>query len=232
MATLQVLSAGAVKPALATIAPAFEAAEGIAIDATFGPAPELRERTKRGTGDFGVVIGPESLIVALAGEGKLVDESRRPLGGVKAAVALHRDARVPDLSTPDAVAAAVRAASAIVYNTASSGQYIDAMIKGLGIAEEVEPRVRRFPNAEDAMRFLGSDAGRDAIGFGQSSAIRGYEKPLGVRQVAALPDAIGNVTRYEAALATTAPDAAAAAAFIDFLVGPEGRRHLAATGVE
>jgi molybdate transport system substrate-binding protein len=173
-----------------------------------------------------------SLIAALAGEGKLVAGSRRPLGGVKAAVALHRDARVPDLSTPEAVRAAVRAASAIVYNTASSGQYIDAMIKGLGIAEEVEPRVRRFPNAEDAMRFLGSDAGRAAIGFGQSSAIRGYEKPLGVRQAAALPDAIGNVTRYEAALAATAPDAAVGAAFIAFLAGPQGRRHLAATGVE
>jgi ABC-type molybdate transport system substrate-binding protein len=53
-----------------------------------------------------------------------------------------------------------------------------------------------------------------------------------VRQVAALPDAIGNVTRYEAALAATAPDAAAAQAFIVFLAGPEGRRHLAATGVE
>jgi molybdate transport system substrate-binding protein len=232
LATLQVLSAGAVKPALATIGPAFEAAEGIAIAATFGPAPELRERTKGGTGAFGVVIGPQSLIAALIDEGKLVPDSRRALGGVKAAIALHRDACVPDLSTPDVVRAAVRAASAIVYNTASSGQYIDNMIKGLGIAEEVEPRVHRFPTAEDAMRFLGSDAGRDAIGFGQSSAIRGYEKTLGVRQAAALPDAIGNVTRYEAARTATAPDAAAAQAFVVFLAGPDGRRHLAATGVE
>lgn len=232
MTVLEVLGAGAVKPAMATIAPAFAREAGIEIKASFGPAPELRARTKDGTGAFGVVIGPKALIAALSEEGKLVAASRRALGGVKAAIALHRDAMVPDLSTPDAVRAAVLRASAIVYNTASSGQFIDEMITRLGIMDEVAARIRRYPDAEQAMRFLGSDEGRSAIGFGQSSALRGYEQTLGMRQVAALPDAIGNVTTYEAALATAAPDGAAARAFLDFLAGPEGRRHLAATGVE
>jgi len=232
MAGLEVLSAGAVKPAMGTIVPAFEAATRAKILVSFGPAPELKARTADGTGAFGVIIGPKSLIAALANEGKVTAASRRALGGVKAAIALHRDAPVPDLSTPDAVREAVRKASAIVFNTASSGQYIEEMIKRLGIMDEVGARIQRFPTAEDAMRFLGSDAGRSAIGFGQSSAIRGYEKTLGVRQVAALPDAIGNVTSYEAALAATAPDAAVAQAFLDYLAGAEGLRQLAATGVE
>ncbi|MFM2128472.1 MAG: hypothetical protein RL477_18 [Pseudomonadota bacterium] len=232
MATLEVLSAGAVKPAMGTIGPAFEKASGSQVKATFGPAPELRERTRDGTGAFGVIIGPKSLIAALAREGKVVAASRRALGGVKAAIALHRDAAVPDLSTPEAVRAAIRKASAIVYNTASSGQFIDEMIRGLGIMDEVSARIHRYANAEEAMAFLGSDQGRAAIGFGQSSALRGYEKALGVRQVAALPEAIGNVTAYEAALAAAAPDAATARAFLDYLAGPEGLRQLAATGVE
>jgi molybdate transport system substrate-binding protein len=232
MAGLEVLSAGAVKPAMGTIVPAFEGATKVRVSVSFGPAPELKARTADGTGSFGVIIGPKSLIAALAGEGKVKAASRRALGGVKAAIALHRDAPVPDLSTPDAVREAVRKASAIVFNTASSGQYIEEMIKRLGIMDEVGARIQRFPTAEDAMQFLGSDAGRAAIGFGQSSAIRGYEKPLGVRQVAALPDAIGNVTSYEAALAAAAPDAAIAQAFLDYLSGEEGLRQLAATGVE
>lgn len=232
MTTLEVLSAGAVKPAMGTIAPAFEMATGTRISATFGPAPELRERTRAGTGAFGVIIGPQSLIAALAAEGRVVAASRRTLGGVKAAIALHKDARVPDLSTPEALREAVRKASFIVYNTASSGQFIDEMIKGLGIMDEVSARIHRYANAEEAMRFLGSDDGRAAIGFGQSSALRGYEKAMGVRQVAALPEAIGNVTSYDAALAATAPDMAAAKAFLDYLAGPEGLRQLTATGVE
>lgn len=232
MTTLHVLSAGAVKPAMKTIGPAFETVSGTSVAAQFGPAPELRERTRDGTGDFGVVIAPEKLIATLIDEGRLVADSRRDLGGVKAAIALHRDAKVPDLSTADAVRAAIRAASAIVYNTASSGQFIDEMIARLGIMDEVTARIHRYPDAEAAMRFLGSDDGRTAIGFGQSSALRGYEQALGVRQVAALPDAIGNVTAYATALCATAPDAKAARAFIDFLAGAEGLSHLAATGME
>jgi len=232
MADLEILSAGAVKPAMQVLVPAFEAARGVSVEASFGPAPELKARTRDGTGSIGLLAGPKALIGELAAAGKLDAASRRALGGVKAAIALHRDAPVPDLSTPDAVRAAVLAAAAIVYNTASSGQYIDQMIRGLGIADTVEPRVQRLPTAEDAMRFLGSDAGRTAIGFGQSSAICGYEQAFAVRLAAPLPDAIGNVTEYEVAVATAAPRPELAEAFIAFLTGPEGVAALRAIGVQ
>ncbi len=232
MTTLNVLSAGAVKPALSTLGPAFGRNKGIEVTLAFGPAPEVRARVKDGTGDIGVLIGPKKLIADLTAEGKAAAEGRAVLGGVKAAIAVHRDAPAPDISNADAVRKAVRAASAIVYNTASSGQFIDQMIAGLGVMDEVAARIQRFANAEEAMRFLGSDAGRDAIGFGQSSAIRGYEKPLGVRQVGALPDDIGNVTEYQAAPAARAPEGALARDFIAYLVSPEGLAALRATGVE
>ncbi len=232
MADLEILSAGAVKPAMVVLVPAFEAARGISVAINFGPAPELKARTKDGTGPIGVLAGPKKLIRDLAAEGKINAATCRALGGVKAAIALHRDAPMPDLSTPDAVRAAVLAADAIVYNTASSGQYIDEMIRGLGIAETVEPRVQRLPTAEDAMRFLGSDAGRNAIGFGQSSAICGYEQAFAIRLAAPLPDAIGNVTEYEAAVATAAPKPELAEAFLAFLTGPEGLAALKAIGVQ
>lgn len=232
MAELEILSAGAVKPAMVELVPAFETARGISIAIDFAPAPELKARTAGGTGAVGVLAGPKKLVRELAAAGKLDAASRRALGGVKAAIALNRDAKAPDLSTPDAVRAAVLAADRIVYNTASSGQYIDEMIRGLGIADAVEEKVERFPTAEEAMRFLGSDAGRAAIGFGQSSAIRGYEKMFAVRLAAALPDAIGNVTEYEAAVATAAPQPELAEAFIAFLTGEVGRKALNAIGVE
>ncbi len=232
MADLEILSAGAVKPAMVVLVPAFEAAQGVSVAVEFGPAPELKARTKDGTGTIGVMTGPKKLIGELSAAGRLDAASRRALGGVKAAIALHRDAPAPDLSTPDAVRAAVLAADAIVYNTASSGQYIDEMIRGLGIADAVEARVRRLPTAEDAMRFLGTDAGRTAIGFGQSSAICGYEQAFAIRLAAPLPDAIGNVTEYEVGVATTAPRPDLAQAFVAFLTGPEGLAALKAIGVQ
>ncbi len=232
MTTLKVLSAGAMKPALSALAPAFGAARGVEVALSFGPAPEVSAKARDASHDFSVVIGPDAVIGALVAEGRVHGEDRVGLGGVKAAVAVHRDAPAPDLATPDAVREAVRAASAIVYNTASSGQYIDAMIRGLGIAEEVEPRVRRYPDAAEAMRFLGSPEGRTAIGFGQSSAIRGYESQFAIRLAGALPDAIGNVTAYVGTVATTAPQPELARAFLTHLASGEGRAALAATGVQ
>lgn len=231
MSTLEILSAGAVKPAMALLIPAFEQARGTKVAITFGPAPELKEITKDGTGFLGLMAGPKQLIAGLVSEGKLDKASCQSLGGVKAAIALHKDAAVPDLSTPDAVREAIRAADRIVFNTASSGEYIAGMIDGLGIGAEVADRIQRYANAEEAMVFLASDAGRKAIGFGQSSALRGYE-PLGVRQVAALPDAIGNVTEYDAALCTAAPDTALARDFLDFISSDESRAVFRSTGVE
>ncbi|MFT5538495.1 MAG: molybdate transport system substrate-binding protein [Alphaproteobacteria bacterium] len=231
MPTLEVLSAGAVKPAMALLTPVFEQARRAKVAITFGPAPELREITKDGTGLLGLVAGPKQLVVDLVTEGKLDGASRQSLGGVKAAIALHKDAPVPDLSTPDAVRDAIQAADRIVFNTASSGQYIADMIDRLGIGVEVADRIQRYPNAEEAMVFLASDAGRKAIGFGQSSALRGYES-LGVRQVAALPEAIGNVTEYEAALCKAAPDAVLARDFLDFIISVESRAVFLSTGVE
>jgi molybdate transport system substrate-binding protein len=231
MSTLEVLSAGAVKPAMALLIPIFEQAHEGKVAITFGPAPELREITKDGTGLLGLIIGPKQLIADLVTEGKLDGASRQSLGGVQAAIALHKDAPVPNLSTPDAVRDAIRAADRIVFNTASSGQYIADMITRLGIGTEVADRIQRYPTAEEAMVFLGSDAGRKAIGFGQSSAIRGYES-LGVRQVAALPDAIGNVTEYNAALCRAAPNVELAQSFLDFITSEESRAVFRSTGVE
>jgi molybdate transport system substrate-binding protein len=231
MSTLEVLSAGAVKPAMTLLIPAYEQTRDVKVAITFGPAPELREITKDGTGLLGLMAGPKQLIADLVAEGKLDGARHQSLGGVKAAIALHKDAPVPDLSTPDAVRDAIRAADRIVFNTASSGEYIAGMIDGLGIGAEVVGRIQRYPNAEEAMVFLASDVGRKAIGFGQSSALRGYE-PLGVRQVAALPEAIGNVTEYGAALCKAAPNAALAGDFLDFITSEESRAVLRSTGVE
>lgn len=231
MTVLNVISAGAMKPALDTLGPAFGAANGCEVSFAFGPAPEVKRRIAE-EGGFDVVIGPSRLLDALEEEGVIEGSSRVALGGVKAAIAVHKDADAPDISTPDAVSAAIRAASAVVYNSGSSGQFIDGMIKGLGIADEVEPRVQRLADGEAVMNFLASDDGRTAIAFGQSSAIRGYEKALPVRLLGALPDSIGNVTAYEGSVAAATANADIARAFLAGLLSDDGRNTLVACGIE
>lgn len=231
MDTVNVISAGAMKPALVDLAPAFGGAQGCQVTLVFGPAPEVNRRVTQ-DGGFDVVIGPSRLLDALAEEGLIEEASRVALGGVKAAIALHRDAPGPDISSAGAVRDAIEVAGAVVYNSGSSGQFIDSMIKDLGIADEVEPKVKRLADGEAVMNFLASEEGKTAIAFGQSSAIRGYEKSLPVRLAGALPDAIGNVTAYEGAVAATSANADLARAFLGYLIDSDGRRTLLACGIQ
>lgn len=231
MSTIKVLSAGAVRRALADLAGAYRGPGDDTVDVTFHTAPQIRELLADGTGDLDAIVGPVPLLDHLAERGLVDGATRVELGGVKAAIALAKDAPDIDIATADAVREAVRGATEVVFNTASSGQYVEQMLVTLGVADEVADKVKRFPDAEAAMAHLGKSAPPGAIGFGQSSAIRVYE-PLGVRQLGILPAGIGNVTTYHAAVATGAPNRDAAKAFLTYLVSDDSLARFRETGVE
>lgn len=231
MSTIKVLSAGAVRRALAELSEAYRGPGGEAVEVAFHTAPQIRELLAEGTGDLDVIVGPVSLLDHLEERGLIDAVTRVELGGVKAAIALPTDAPAIDIASSDAVREAVRRASEVIFNTASSGQYVEKMLVTLGVADEVAGKVKRFPDAEAAMAYLGKSAPPGAIGFGQSSAIRVYE-PLGVRQLGVLPAGIGNVTTYHAAVATGAPNRDAAKAFLTYLVSDGSLARFRETGVE
>ncbi|MGY9004658.1 MAG: substrate-binding domain-containing protein [Alphaproteobacteria bacterium] len=234
MAAIQVLSAGAVRVGLTDLAAEFGNKNNCEVDVTFSTGPEIRERlTADGAGndDLDLVVAPKALMDDLVAAGCVDASTRFTLGGVKAAVAVKTGAPMPDISSADSLRAAILAAEVIVYNKASSGQYIDQMIAGLGIADDVEAKIQRFPDACIAMTFLGKMESDGGLGFGQSSAIRGYA-PLGVTQVGPLPDAVGNVTTYDAAVAVATANRETTDGLLGYLTSEYGLAAFTATGVE
>ena len=136
----------------------------------------------------------------------------------------------PDISTTAAFKQTVLGAESIVYNTASTGLYLEKLFERLGIAEEIKARTTRYPNGERVMEHLIHGKGNE-IGFGAITEIKLFE-PKGLKLVGPLPTEVQNYTTYAAALMTGAPSPQAAKALLTFLGSAEAKQAFAAGGVE
>ena len=121
-------------------------------------------------------------------------------------------------------------ADSIVYNTASSGLYLEKLFERIGIAEQIKAKTTRYSTGEDVMDHI--IRGRvNELGFGAITEIKLFE-PKGLKLVGPLPPDIQNYTSYGAALISNAPSADAAKAFLTYLATPEAKQIFAAAGIE
>jgi molybdate transport system substrate-binding protein len=225
---ITVLSGGAVKRGLMAAATAFEKETGHAAKITFHTAPQILERL--GAGDvFDVVVAPPAVIGELARAGK-VGRERVEIGRVGLGVVMREGAPVPDISTVEAIRRTVLEADSVVLNRASSGVYVEGLLRKLGVYEAIEPRVARYPDAAAVMERVRNGTGTD-VGFGPMTEILEY-RDEGLRLVGPLPAEVRHHTAYVAAGMTGASHKAAADAFIRFLGGPTGKALLGAAGIE
>ena len=148
-AEIRVLSAGAVEPGLRAAAAAFKKQSGHDVNIAFNTAPEIRKRIAGGD-SFDVLIAPPAALEEFAGAGKLTVE-RVALGRVGLGVAVRPGAAVPDISSADALKRSVLAADSIVFNRASSGIYLENLLKKMGVYEQVEARTTRYTDAAAVM---------------------------------------------------------------------------------
>ena len=227
---VSVLSAGAPKTAIADCARAFEAEAGVELAVEFATAPAIRDRLDGDDGGVDVVVAPLATLSAFRARGLLAADGEAPVGGIKAAVAVRAGAIPPDISSADAVKRAVLAAGSLVYNQASSGQYIETMMERLGIAEAVAAKTIRLATGAAVMEHLATSRLEGEIGFGQATEIRVHASK-GVVMVGPLPAALGNVTTYAAALLAAAAQPEPARRFLAYLESQPARELMAAAGV-
>src|SRR5262252_4872705 len=228
-AEIKVFSAGAVEPGLVRAIEAFKRASGDTVKVEFNTAPQLAKRLA--DGDVAdVLIAPPGALDAQIKDGKVVAEGRVTVGRVGAGVVTRKDAPSPDIATTEAFKQTVLGADSIVYNTASTGLYLEKLFERLGIADAIKAKTTRYPNGERVMEHLMHGKGNE-IGFGAITEIKLFE-PKGLKLVGPLPADVQNYTTYAAALMTGAPSPQAAKAFIAFLGSAEAKQAFAAGGVE
>lgn len=228
--TIRILSAGAPKTGVSACADAFTREAGQAVAVTFATAPVLRERIEAGQTDADIVVAPLGAMEAFERDGRLAAGPQTAVGSVRAGVAIRDGADIPEIASVESLKQALLDSTCVIYNEASSGQYIAQMIERLGLAGQLAARTLRLPNGAAVMTRLAEGADNE-IGFGQIPEIRRFEGQ-GIRLVGPLPEAIGKRTTYSAALLTGAMAPAGATALLEFMASARGRRLMAEAGLE
>lgn len=224
---VKVLTSGAFKQIVASVAPAFERETGHRLVVQNDTAGGIARKVEAGE-SFDLVVVPPAQMKPLAEAGRVAAASVRPLAKVGVGVAVRTGAPHPAIGSVDAFRATLLAASRIAYidpaSGGSSGIYFAGLAERLGIAEAVRGKSVLVKGGLVADRI--ADGSAD-LAVQQISELVGF---AGVDLVGPLPAEIQSYTTYAGALPPNAPDKAAA--LLSYLAGPSGRAALAARGME
>jgi len=228
-ADLIVLTAGAYKPVLLDLAPAFEASTHNTVVITNDTAGGVTARVVRGE-EIDLVILPAAALDALAGQGKVMANSVVPVAKSGIGVVVKEGHPPPDIGSVEAFKRTMLAAPSFAYidpaSGGSSGIYLAKLFERLGIAEALRRTAVLVPGGLVGSRV---DNGEAALGLQQMSELRAVH---GVTIVGPLPEAIQSYTVYAAGIPTAAQRPVAARALLDQLRGPAAVRALTLRGLE
>jgi molybdate transport system substrate-binding protein len=226
MATIKVMSAGAVKSMVAALGAEFERETGNTLDLNFGTAGSLRDRITNGeTADL--VILSESIIASLGG----LVSGAADLGRTVTGVVVKDGAPMPDISTPEAFKQALLKARSVAFTDpkagGSGGTMFVGLLEKLRIADAVARKSVLCKGGWDVCGAIVE--GRAEIGTTFISEVLPIK---GAKVVGPLPGALHNANTYTAAIHAKAASPDGAAALLHFLTNPAKRDRWTAAGLE
>jgi molybdate transport system substrate-binding protein len=190
------------------------------IEGTFGAVGVMRDKLLAGQA-CDILILTQALIDELADQGLVRRDTAAPLGVVKTGIAVKAGEARPDVSTPEALKAALRRAAGIYFpdpEKATAGIHFMKVLKTLGVDEELRERIRTFPNGATAMGEMAQAPQPNVIGCTQVTEI--LHAP-GVELVGLLPRQLELATIYTAAVCTKSQSPKEADAFVRLLAGQQ-----------
>jgi molybdate transport system substrate-binding protein len=229
MSALKILSGGAAQGLVASLKPKFKTTTGLDIEGEFGAVGAMAGKLRSGA-PADIVVLTAAMIAGLARENLVASGSIADIGLVETAIAVR--AGDPQVTVPDATAlrAAFLAADAIFVpdtKASTAGIHVAKILMQLGVADDVEARLKIFPNGASAMRNLAESTAARPVGCTQSTEI--ISTP-GVTLSGSLPRGCELSTVYTAAVATQAADPKHAQDLIDLLTGADARELRTAAG--
>jgi molybdate transport system substrate-binding protein len=224
MKALNILSGGAARGLVASLAPQFKGQTGLDISGEFGAVGAMAEKLRSGT-KADIIILTAAIVATLAKENWVVPASIADIGLVQTAVAVRAGDSMVGVNDAAALRDALLAADAIFVpdtKASTAGIHVARVLEQLGIADEVAARLRIFPNGATAMRHLAETDAVRPVGCTQSTEIISTK---GVMLSGSLPPGCDLSTMYTAAIATQAVHAPEAQMLIDLLIGA-GQREM------
>ena len=222
------IAPGGIRAAVEQLIPGFEQKTGIKVKATFGSGLGTKKQVAEG-GAFDVPIVQPPYPEVLA-SGNVVAGSAKTLASVAVGFAVRKGAPKPDVSTPDAVKRTLLAARSVSYPNpaggAAAGVSFDATLKQLGIAAQMEPKLKRAQGGAGTMAMVAKGEAEIGLTF-----LSEMEDP-GVEPAGALPREISPATTLTAFVSSHAKDPSAAQSLLDYLSSPAAAAVYKAQGME
>jgi molybdate transport system substrate-binding protein len=221
---VRVMTSAAFYAAYAELGPEFERATGHHLTTIRGPSmgdsPEaIPNRLARGEA-ADVVILDGGIVDDLISKGVVRAGSKVVLALSQVGMVVRAGARVPDISSSDALTRTLLAAESIGYSDSASGMYLsNVLFPKLGIAEQVARKSRKVrgpPSGEPVAAVVAR--GELAIGFQQVSELLNVP---GVTFVGALPADLQPGFVFAGAIPTASRQPDVAAAVLRFLASPD-----------
>jgi molybdate transport system substrate-binding protein len=220
MTNLNILSGGAAQGLVGSLAETFKAHTGFDIAGDFGAVGAMANKLREGT-PADILILTSALIATLVGENLVDAASVKDVGKVETALAV-RDAD-PPVVAPDAasVREALLTADAIFLpdtKNSTAGIHVAKVLDELGIAAEVQSRLKIYPNGATAMRQMAESDAKHPIGCTQATEI--IATP-GIKPSGSLPKGCDLATTYTAAITMKAAHPREAQILIDLLTSED-----------
>jgi molybdate transport system substrate-binding protein len=173
---------------------------------------------------FDVVFLAADAIDKLIASGQVLAGSRVDLVRSGVAVAVREGAPRPDISSEEAVRAAVLAARSLSYSTGPSGVALARLFERWGIAEQIKDRIVTAPPGVPVGSLVAK--GEVELGFQQLSELMHLK---GITVLGPLPPAIQIITTFSAGVCAASRQAEQVRAMLAALNAPETaelkRRH-------
>jgi molybdate transport system substrate-binding protein len=210
-AEINVIASTAMREVLEDLAPMFERASGHKVTVTFLSGAVLPVKLKEGAQADLVVTTPET-IDDLTKASKVVAGSGAMFVRSAAGVAVRKGSNKPDVSTPEALKAALLAAKTVGYSQGPSGVHFNTVIAKLGIADAVKAKGVVPPLGSRVGTLIAE--GKAEIGVQQITELLLIP---GIDYIGPLPKELQANIVYSTATPTTAKEKAGAAALVKFI---------------
>jgi molybdate transport system substrate-binding protein len=207
---LKLLSSMAAREVLAELVRGFTARTGQQVNAESAGGVEVAKRVAAAEAVDVVVLSDTAIDKLIAGAQLRAGRVDLVKSGV--AVAVRSAAPKPDISTEEAVKAAVSAAASLSYSTGPSGVYLEKLFARWGILETVKSRIVVPPPGMPVASLVAS--GKAALGFQQLSELLNVD---GIEVLGPLPAAIQTITTFSGAISARCEQPEAAAALLDYM---------------
>ena len=212
---LRVVAPNAVKEVVSDAAARYERATGNRTVVTWSGSEAIAKRV--GDGEvFDVVLNTPRNLDALAEAGKIVLGTRVDFAKSGIGVAARTGQPRPDVSNDDALRKVLLEAKSIGISSGPSGRYLTELFQRLGIAAQVQGKIRQPPSGAQIAELLAR--GEVEIGFQQISEL---QHAGGVEYLGPLPTGLQSYTIWSGGLHTAASDAAAGRTFLNTLLSPD-----------